>query len=195
MLENNSRYHLTKNQAQPLYFHSKVMPVMKETLGGLIQRRMRDVGIPSKAELARRLGISSAYAGDLANDTGKTKDGVYMPSPDLTAKMVEVLEVSENKILNAIGYASESAVEKIPAPILDAIGRNDLTEQHTELIANFIDMLGKRRENETRERRQEYFPHKADLAQLGETKRQESEITVEIIGKIEPRRNGKRKTG
>lgn len=109
MLKNNSRYYLTKNQALPFVFYNKVLPEMPEKLSDLIQRRMKDVGIPTKAELARQLGISSAYAGDLANGTGKTKDGSYMPSPELVAKLVKVLQVSENEILNAIGYATDSS--------------------------------------------------------------------------------------
>ena len=142
MLQNNSRYHLRKNQAQPLANVSKVLPEMKETLGELIQRRMKDVGIPSKAELARRLGISSAYAGDLANDTGKTKEGTYMPSPELTSKLIEVLKVSENEVLSAIGYAEKTNGSSVPKPILEAIGSEGvLSDNDTVLVANFIKML------------------------------------------------------
>jgi transcriptional regulator with XRE-family HTH domain len=114
MFVENARYNLIQNQAQTYGCFGKVLPDMPETLGELIQRRMKDLQIPSKAELARRLGISPAYAGDLANDTGKTKDGSYKPSPELVSKLSRELKVSEIEILNSIGYVSgENASDSI----------------------------------------------------------------------------------
>jgi ribosome-binding protein aMBF1 (putative translation factor) len=108
MIKENSRYYLNKNQAQTYIFGAKVLPEMTETLGELIQRRMKDVGISSKSELARRIGKSEAYVGDLINDTGKTKSGSYKPSPEVVNKLSKTLEISEIEILNAIGYAPQN---------------------------------------------------------------------------------------
>lgn len=80
---------------------------MAETLGELIKRRMKDLGIKNNSELGRMLKLSDAYIGDLVNDRGKTKSGTYKPRPATLAKLARVLRVSELEILNAVGYTSQ----------------------------------------------------------------------------------------
>ncbi|HRH45880.1 MAG TPA: helix-turn-helix transcriptional regulator, partial [Pyrinomonadaceae bacterium] len=111
MTKDFSRYYLKTNQARPYHFNVKVLPKMQETLGGLIQRRMKEVGISSKSELARLIGKSASYVGDLINNTGKTKSGTYKPSPEVVSALCFHLKVSENEILQAIGYKSSDNLQ------------------------------------------------------------------------------------
>lgn len=142
MFENNSRYHLKKFQALPFNFNVTVLPENMENLGDLIRRRMNDVGISSKSELARRLGKSAAYVGDLINNTAKTKSGTYLPSPEVVGKLSEVLDVSESEILNAVGYMSSNESAAVPKPILEALAREGTLSPNDEiLIAEFIARL------------------------------------------------------
>jgi hypothetical protein len=104
MLRENSRYYLRRNQAQPYVSFAKVLPNMRETLGELIQRRMKDLGIRSNSQLAKMIGVSSAYAGDLINDKGKTQSGTYKPGPEVVVSLAKVLEIEISDILTATGY-------------------------------------------------------------------------------------------
>jgi transcriptional regulator with XRE-family HTH domain len=109
---------------------------MRETLGELITRRMRDLGIASKSELARLTGYSNAYIGDLINNTGKTKSGTYQPSPELVSKLAGVLKITEIEILATIGYSSDGALvlpEEIKVMDFDGFDKEDLKD-----IAEFI---------------------------------------------------------
>jgi transcriptional regulator with XRE-family HTH domain len=101
MQQNNSRYYLNDFQAQPYPISDKVLPQMAETLGQLMKRRMIELQIGSNSELARLMGMSDAYIGDLINDTGKTKDGVYRPRPKTVKKLANALKVTELEILAA----------------------------------------------------------------------------------------------
>jgi transcriptional regulator with XRE-family HTH domain len=121
MITEKTRYHLIKNQALPYLFGAKVLPDMPETLGELISRRMIDLGIPSKAALAKALDISSAYAGDLVNDKGKTRGGFYKPSAELTAKLAKVLQVSEVDIVSAAQIISHRQGQKKPQNVPEFI--------------------------------------------------------------------------
>lgn len=60
MFSQTSRHNLNQNSAFALLTFDKVLPNMSESLGELITRRMRDLGVRSKSELARRLELSSA---------------------------------------------------------------------------------------------------------------------------------------
>ena len=162
MIAENSRQYLIKNQASPLSFYDKVLPEMSETLGQLIQRRMKDLGIPSKAELARRLGISSAYAGDLANDTGKTKDGIYTPGSELIAKLSKVLEVTEIEILTAIGLTSG---ENIIPESLSVIDYSEFDEDDIRDIAEYIEFRRQQKIRSKKTKDKNYSVHdEFDLA-------------------------------
>lgn len=110
MLQNNSRQDLKNFQAQTYCFADKVKPQNMENLGDLIQRRMDAVGIASKSELARRIGKSSAYVGDLINSTAKTKSGTYLPSPEVVKKLSKVLNISDIEILESVGYVSSPKI-------------------------------------------------------------------------------------
>ncbi|MBS1793613.1 MAG: helix-turn-helix domain-containing protein [Acidobacteria bacterium] len=77
---------------------------VEQNLSELIQRRIKALNI-SKAELARRIGVSRSYIVNMANQTAPTKSGQYEPSPEVVAKLAKVLDVSEIEILKAIGYA------------------------------------------------------------------------------------------
>lgn len=130
-----SRYYLKVFQAQTYDFSVKVIPKDMEKLGDLIRRRMGDVGIASKSELARRIGKSAAYVGDLINDTAKTKSGTYQPSPGVVSKLATVLEISELEILAAIGYAPPERVLPHQLKIMDFDG---FDEEDLQDIADYI---------------------------------------------------------
>jgi transcriptional regulator with XRE-family HTH domain len=88
-----------------------------ETLGALITRRLNDLNM-SKAELARRIGKSPAYVGDLANDTAKTKSGKYDPSPEVIDALAYHLQISREEILVALDYlpqTTDSLAKEFPA--------------------------------------------------------------------------------
>lgn len=111
-----------------------------ESIGDLIQRRLKELNL-SKSKLAEIVGVSRAYIGDLANGTAKTQSGFYKPKPETVTKLANALKVSENEILEAIGYNLEERVE-VPERILQAIAREGVLSKKDEvLIANFIEML------------------------------------------------------
>ena len=81
---------------------------MQETLGQLIQRRLTELKM-SKAELARRIGKSPAYVGDLANDTAKTKSGTYVPSAEVVDALAYHLQISREEILVVLDYLPQTS--------------------------------------------------------------------------------------
>lgn len=122
--------------------------VKQENLTELVQRRLKELGL-KKSHLAEKTGLSRTYITDIANGTGNTQSGQYRPSPEVISSLSKHLQVSEIEILNAIGYSSESKQQSIPKPILEAIGKQgEISDRNANLIANFIDMLGKQ-EKET----------------------------------------------
>lgn len=112
MFVKNSSYYLNKNQALALSYNVKLLPEMVEKLGDLIQRRMNEVGIKNKSELARLIGKSAAYAGDLINNTAKTKKGFYTPSKETIKALAKALQVDETEILTAMNYLPENSKDK-----------------------------------------------------------------------------------
>ncbi|MCX7997337.1 MAG: helix-turn-helix transcriptional regulator [Leptospiraceae bacterium] len=72
-------------------------------LSELIQKRLKELNI-SKAELARRVNVSRAYIGDLANGTARTKSGNYILSPEVTKRLADALHVPVEQVLSAMGY-------------------------------------------------------------------------------------------
>ncbi len=81
---------------------------MEETLGKLIQRRLTELKM-SKAELARRIGKSPAYVGDMANDTAKTKSGTYVPSAEVVDALAYHLQISREEILVVLDYLPQTS--------------------------------------------------------------------------------------
>ncbi len=81
---------------------------MQETLGQLIQRRLKELKM-SKAELARRIGKSPAYVGDMANDTAKTKSGTYVPSAEVVDALAYHLQISREEILVVLDYLPQTS--------------------------------------------------------------------------------------
>jgi transcriptional regulator with XRE-family HTH domain len=81
---------------------------MQETLGQLIQRRLTELKM-SKAELARRIGKSPAYVGDMANDTAKTKSGTYVPSAEVVDALAYHLQISREEILVVLDYLPQTS--------------------------------------------------------------------------------------
>jgi len=79
-----------------------------ETLGELISRRLNDLNV-SKAELARRIGKSPAYVGDLANDSAKTKSGKYYPSPEVIDALAYHLQISREEFLVTMDYLPQTS--------------------------------------------------------------------------------------
>lgn len=79
-----------------------------ETLGELITRRLNELNM-SKAELARRIGKSPAYVGDMANDTAKTKSGKYYPSPEVIDALAYHLQISQEELLVTIDYLPQTS--------------------------------------------------------------------------------------
>jgi transcriptional regulator with XRE-family HTH domain len=100
-----SQVSLYNKEALTLQRDCKVILNMHETLGALIQRRLNELGM-SKAELAKRVGVSRAYVGDLANQTAKTQTGSYRPGPEVVEKLARHLDISTTEILAAMGYSS-----------------------------------------------------------------------------------------
>lgn len=133
MLNNNSRYDLNIFQAQANNFYSKVMPEMRETLGELIKRRMKDVGIKNNSELARLIKRSDAYVGDLINDTAKTKSGTYKPRPATLTALSKTLQIPESEILQAIGYISGDEKERLVQQVSTRIANNLLASGFNDL--------------------------------------------------------------
>lgn len=143
-------------QALPNQFLGKVIPEMQETLGELIRRRMNEVGIKNNSELARLIGRSDAYVGDLINDRGKTKSGKYQPRTQTISKLSHVLRIPESEILNALGFsATEDAVvidvsEDVKLNLLDG---QDYNEEERAVFGNDVGVaveIAKRRIEEKR---------------------------------------------
>lgn len=98
---------LYSNESHALQIGCKVMPYVSESIGQLIQRRLKELGL-SKADVAKLVGVSRAYIGDLANGTAKTQSGFYRPKPEIVSKLAATLKIGENDILDALGYTTES---------------------------------------------------------------------------------------
>lgn len=144
MSPKSSRYHLTKNQALPYHLIAKVSPEMAKTLGDLIQEKMKSAGIGTKSELARRIGKSSAYVGDLINNTGKTKSGTYTPSQETIKKLAQVLDIDEAEILQALDYLPKTDTEE-SKDVFDEVrmifkGSRDLTDEDKDDLNRVIEM-------------------------------------------------------
>lgn len=183
------------------YTISNVEKFDAEKFAEWMQKGFSSCPVKTYAALAREVKSNPATISRLINGSPQTTNGKpSQPDKNLVERLALYFKTDVDDAVVLAGYAPKNK-SKIPAPILDAIDRNDnLTEQHSELVANFIDMLGKQGEKEkhemTREQiRQEYFPQKADIVPFREAEREQPEITAEIIGKIEPRRNRKRKAG
>lgn len=95
---------------------------MEETLGKLIQRRLTELKM-SKAELARRIGKSPAYVGDMANDTAKTKSGTYVPSAEVVDALAYHLQISREEILVVLDYLPQTT--------------NDLSKEFPALMSGY----------------------------------------------------------
>lgn len=141
----------TVSGANSLYLF-KVVPeyiYMVETLGQLIQRRLTDLGM-RKSELARSLGVSATYVGDLANDTARTtKSGRYTPSPEMARKLARVLEVRLEEVLAAIGYLRpRSATERASDPLEEVrdlfFGWDEATDEERERALDDLRMIAER---------------------------------------------------
>jgi transcriptional regulator with XRE-family HTH domain len=114
---------------------------VKESLSQLIQRRVRELNI-SKAEAARRCGITRSYFGNMANQTAPTESGQYEPSPEVVAGLSKGLEVSEIEILDSIGYIGHSGkdAERVE---LEAMyrKRKNLSPARREAFSRILDMV------------------------------------------------------
>jgi transcriptional regulator with XRE-family HTH domain len=73
------------------------------SLAEIIQKRLTDLDI-SKSDLARKMGVSRSYVVNMANETGNTRSGQYRPLPEVTAQMAKHLQISQDEILQAVGY-------------------------------------------------------------------------------------------
>lgn len=109
---------------------------VKEKLSDLVSRRLRELDL-KKADLAKLTGLSRSYIGNMANGTAPTESGQYEPSPDAVEALAKYLQISEDEILNAIGYANNTP--KIPQRIAIA-GFEGLDEQDIEEIAQIMEM-------------------------------------------------------
>lgn len=121
----------------------KLLATVKENLSSLIQRRIKELNT-SKAEVARKTGLSRTYITDLANGTGNTQSGQYNLSPETVGKLSKALEISEAEILSAMNYLTSKETVDIPKPIIEALAREGtLSEADEQLIADFITRLKK----------------------------------------------------
>lgn len=80
---------------------------VRENLSELVRRRIKELNT-SKAAIARAVGVSRSYIGNIANGTAPTQSGQYNLSPETVGKLAKVLEVSESEILSAMDYLSEN---------------------------------------------------------------------------------------
>jgi transcriptional regulator with XRE-family HTH domain len=112
----------------------KLLATVSENLSALVQRRLKELKI-SKAELARKTGLSRTYITDIANATGNTQSGQYRPSPETLEKLAKHLEVSSEEILNSIGY--ETSDDELVADGLFS-GYYDLSDERRELARKQI---------------------------------------------------------
>ena len=134
MQDINTSFHLTKNKAQAIYLNDKVRTTMKNSLGDLIRKRMKDLNIRSKVELARLVGVSAPYMGDLINATAKTKSGTYSPSFEVIGKLAEVLQIKPNDVIDAI-FGINNRVLPHELAIMDYDGFDD---EDLEDIAEYV---------------------------------------------------------
>lgn len=74
---------------------------------------MIELQIPTKAEAARRIGISRSYLGNIINHTAPTQSGDYDILPDTAQSIVRGLEVSPEEVAAAIGYLPDSDEDKL----------------------------------------------------------------------------------
>jgi transcriptional regulator with XRE-family HTH domain len=78
---------------------------VKETLSQLVRRRSAELNL-TKAEIARRTGLSRSYIGNIMNETAPTKSGQYNLSPNAVDKLAKVLEIQQTEILESLDYLS-----------------------------------------------------------------------------------------
>ena len=82
----------------------------------------------------------------------RIENGLSGTRRDTVLRLAEALHINVGDALKKAGYAPEEKEDSsIPRPILDAIGRSgDLSDSDSELIAGFIEVLKKQREQEAR---------------------------------------------
>lgn len=156
MFAKKTRYYLKQNSALPYVKLAIVNQAMSETLGDLIRRRMKETGIKNNAELARRLGLSASYVGDLINDVGKTKAGKYIPSPAIVSNLAKHLHIAESDILATIGYdvGKFERVEILDGVTLQFDQSCTLTDAEKKTIMSLVETMAagvkaKRTSNDT----------------------------------------------
>ena len=110
---------------------------VKENLSQLVGRRIKELGI-TKSELARRTGLSRAYIGNIVNQSAPTQSGQYDPSPEVIAKFVIHLQVSEDEMLTALGYKTSTALPPEQAQVIEVLTHSNLTDADYEKIRDFI---------------------------------------------------------
>lgn len=121
----------------------KLSANVKENLSQLVQRRIKELGI-SKAEIARRTGLSRTYITDIANSTGNTQSGQYNLTPETVAKFSKALEITEAEILEAMSYLKN--IKPYPKELVmdyDGFDDDDLKD-----IAAYIEFRKQRKEAE-----------------------------------------------
>lgn len=91
---------------------------VKETLSQLVQRRLKELNT-SKAAVARKVGVSRSYIGNIANETAPTQSGQYNLSPDTVSGLAKALEINESEILEAMNYLPETKAKKKIATAAD----------------------------------------------------------------------------
>ena len=125
---------------------SKTENVPNETLsfGRYFKQTRENKGI-SQTFVAKKAGITVTQLSRIENDQSGTKR-------ETALQLTEAASFSEQETQEALrfaGYIAHGAETSLPKPILEAIGKNgNLTENDNILIANFIDMLGKQRAEE-----------------------------------------------
>lgn len=131
---------LYKNSSPSIQNFCKVVPYM-ETTSELIQRRLKELNI-TKSELAKRAQVSRAYIGDLANGTAKTKNGSYRPSPEILARLVKALEITESEFFASLGYAPEK-IRKEPKNKIEELAFHypGIPEQKRDKVDYLIELL------------------------------------------------------
>lgn len=131
------------NQAT-VYENCNKLFVNVMTFGDWLRQKIKENHF-SNAEVARRVGVSPTYIGNLVRDySPNTKSGKAKPSEEVLKNIVEVVGGDLDEARLAAGYAPKNGTSEIPEAVREAFSREGtLSENDQILIANFVEMLKK----------------------------------------------------
>lgn len=123
-----------KIESKSGHISCKLIAKMEETLGSLISKRLKELDL-SKAALAKKVGVSRAYITDLANESAKNQKGKYAPTIEVIQKLSKHLNLTEERLLKALGYNVKIYPDKINELI------NEFEDVPEEVLNELYDYL------------------------------------------------------